>query len=124
MRLDELTSGLAGGAAAAAVAAAGATEIRGLAYDSRRVGAGDLFFCVTGYHSDGHAFAPQAIERGAAALVVERPLELGVPELLVESPSSAMGPLAARFYGDPTSEPPVLGLTGTTGKNTTAYLVV
>jgi UDP-N-acetylmuramoyl-L-alanyl-D-glutamate--2,6-diaminopimelate ligase len=122
MRLDELTGGLA--LAAAEVAAdAGATEISGLAYDSRKVAHGDLFFCVSGYRTDGHDFAPQAVERGAAALVVERPLGLGVPELLVESARSAMAPIAARFYGDPTSELAVIGVTGTNGKTTTAYLV-
>jgi UDP-N-acetylmuramoyl-L-alanyl-D-glutamate--2,6-diaminopimelate ligase len=120
MRLDELTSGVAG---AALVGAAGATEITGLAYDSRKLAPGGLFFCVSGYRSDGHDFAPQAVERGAAALVVERPLGLGVPEVLVDSARSAMAPIAARFYGDPTSELEVLGVTGTNGKTTTAYLV-
>src|ERR1700694_2166594 len=101
MTLDELTSGAAGGAAAALGAVAGATEIGGLAYDSRKVMPGDLFFCVSGYRSDGHEFAQQAVQRGAAALVVERPLGLGVPEVLVPSSREAMGPIAARFYGDP-----------------------
>jgi UDP-N-acetylmuramoyl-L-alanyl-D-glutamate--2,6-diaminopimelate ligase len=123
MTLDELTSGVAGGAAAALGAVAGATEIRGLAYDSRKVMPGALFFCVSGYRSDGHEFAPQAVQRGAAALVVERPLGIGVPEVLVPSVRSAMAPLAARFHGDPTSELEVVGVTGTNGKTTTAYLV-
>jgi UDP-N-acetylmuramoyl-L-alanyl-D-glutamate--2,6-diaminopimelate ligase len=123
MTLDELTSGAAGGAAAALGAVAGATEIGGLAYDSRKVMPGDLFFCVSGYRSDGHEFAQQAVQRGAAALVVERPLGLGVPEVLVPSVRSAMAPVAARFYGDPTSELAVVGVTGTNGKTTTAYLV-
>jgi UDP-N-acetylmuramoyl-L-alanyl-D-glutamate--2,6-diaminopimelate ligase len=122
MRLDELTSGLAV-AAAEVVGDAGATEITGLAYDSRRVSPGSLFFCVSGYRSDGHDFAAQAVQRGAAALVVERPLGLGVPELPVASARSAMAPIAARFYGDPTSELAVIGVTGTNGKTTTAYLV-
>jgi UDP-N-acetylmuramoyl-L-alanyl-D-glutamate--2,6-diaminopimelate ligase len=121
MRLDELTSGLAV-AAAELVAGAGATEIEGLAYDSRKAAPGDLFFCVSGYRSDGHDFAANAVQSGAAALVVERPLGLGVPELLVESARSAMAPVAARFYGDPTSELAVIGVTGTNGKTTTAYL--
>jgi UDP-N-acetylmuramoyl-L-alanyl-D-glutamate--2,6-diaminopimelate ligase len=123
MTLDELTSGAAGGAAAALGAGAGATEVGGLAYDSRKVMPGDLFFCVSGYRSDGHEFAQQAVQRGAAALVVERPLGLGVPEVLVPSVRSAMAPVAARFYGDPTSELAVVGVTGTNGKTTTAYLV-
>ena len=60
---------------------------------------------------------------GAVALVVERPLGLGVPELLVASARAAMAPLAARFYGDPSRELQVVGVTGTNGKTTTAYLV-
>jgi UDP-N-acetylmuramoyl-L-alanyl-D-glutamate--2,6-diaminopimelate ligase len=121
MRLDELTSGL-DVAAAELVAGAGATEIEGLAYDSRKAAPGDLFFCVSGYRSDGHDFAAKAVQSGAAALVVERPLGLGVPELLVESARSAMAPIAARFYDYPTSELAVIGVTGTNGKTTTAYL--
>jgi len=121
MRLDELTSGLTV-AAAELVGGAGATEIGGLAYDSRKAAPGDLFFCVSGYRSDGHDFAAKAVQGGAAALVVERPLGLGVPELLVESARSAMAPIASRFYGDPTSELRVIGVTGTNGKTTTAYL--
>src|SRR5580692_8806733 len=85
-------------------------EVTGLAYDSRRVQAGTLFFCVSGYERDGHDFAALAVAAGAVALVVERPLTLGVPELLVESTRTAMGPLAARFYGDPTSRLKVLGV--------------
>jgi UDP-N-acetylmuramoyl-L-alanyl-D-glutamate--2,6-diaminopimelate ligase len=98
-------------------------EITGLAYSSRDVRPGTLFFCVRGFTADGHDFAPDAVERGAAALVCERPLGLGVPELVVESARMAMGPAAARFYGDPTAELEVVGITGTNGKTTTAFLV-
>ena len=98
-------------------------EITGLAYDSRAVAPGTLFFCVTGLSRDGHEFAAEAVERGAAALVVERPLELGVPEVRVESARAAMAPTAARFFGDPTAELRVVGVTGTNGKTTTAHLV-
>ncbi|HTB69819.1 MAG TPA: UDP-N-acetylmuramoyl-L-alanyl-D-glutamate--2,6-diaminopimelate ligase [Solirubrobacteraceae bacterium] len=122
MRLDGLTAGL-DAAAAGDLGAGGGVEIGGLAYDSRAVRGGELFFCVSGFRSDGHEFAPQAIAQGAAALVVERPLGLGVPELLVASARAAMGPIAARFYGDPTAELRVVGVTGTNGKTTTAHLV-
>jgi UDP-N-acetylmuramoyl-L-alanyl-D-glutamate--2,6-diaminopimelate ligase len=116
MRLDRLIAAeLAGDAAG--------VEIVGLAYDSRAVGPGDLFFCVRGFRSDGHDFAAQAVAAGAAALVVERPLGLGVPEVLVPSVRAAMAPVAARFYGDPSRELRVVGVTGTNGKTTTAYLV-
>jgi UDP-N-acetylmuramoyl-L-alanyl-D-glutamate--2,6-diaminopimelate ligase len=122
MKLGELRGAVAitpGGAHGAA----GELAISALAYDSREVGPGTLFFCVPGFQSDGHDFAAQAVERGAAALVVERPLGLNVPEVVVESARAAMGPIAARFYGDPSSELRVVGITGTNGKTTTAFLV-
>ena len=98
-------------------------EIAGLAYDSRLAGPGTLFFCVPGHERDGHEFAAAALAAGAAALVLERSLGLGVPELLVESVRGAMGPIAARFYGDPTARLRVLGVTGTNGKTTSAHLL-
>src|SRR3954470_21889230 len=98
-------------------------EITGLALDNRLVQPGTLFFCVPGFTRDGHEFAPDAIARGAAALVVERPLGLGVPEVQVEDVRAAMATAAARFYGDPTARLPVVGITGTNGKTTTAFLV-
>ncbi|HMJ02934.1 MAG TPA: UDP-N-acetylmuramoyl-L-alanyl-D-glutamate--2,6-diaminopimelate ligase [Conexibacter sp.] len=105
------------------LAAGGETEISALAYDDRRVASGTLFFCVPGFTRDGHDFAPEAVARGAAALVVQRPLGLGVPEVVVPSVRGAMGPAAARFHGDPTAELDVVGITGTNGKTTTAFLV-
>jgi UDP-N-acetylmuramoyl-L-alanyl-D-glutamate--2,6-diaminopimelate ligase len=116
MRLADLIATEASGAIPA-------VEITGLAYDSRAVAAGDLLFCVSGFRQDGHEFAAQGVGRGAAALVVERPLGLGVPEVVVGSVRAAMGPIAARFYGDPSAELRVVGVTGTNGKTTTAYLV-
>jgi len=116
MRLDQLIP-------TGAPAASAAVEITGLSYDSRAVRAGDLLFCVSGFRQDGHEFAAEGVERGAAALVVERPLGLGVAEVVVESVRAAMGPIAARFYGDPSSELRVVGVTGTNGKTTTAYLL-
>src|SRR5436190_5461950 len=97
-------------------------EITSLAYSTSDVRAGSLFFCVRGFRADGHDFAPDAIERGAAALVCERPLELGVPEIVVPDVRAAIGPIAARFYGEPTHELRVVGITGTNGKTTTAFL--
>ena len=98
-------------------------EVTGLALDNRRVEPGTLFFCVPGFTRDGHDFAPDAVARGAAALVVERPLGLGVPEVRVESVRAAMAPIAARFHGDPTARLRVAGITGTNGKTTTTFLV-
>src|SRR5579884_1050110 len=101
----------------------GGLEITGLAYDNRLVQPGTLFFCVPGFTRDGHEFAPDAVARGAAALVVERPLGLGVPEIRVASVRAAMAPAAARFFGDPTARLETVGVTGTNGKTTTAFLV-
>src|SRR3954453_23794506 len=98
-------------------------EISGLAYSTAMVEPGTLFFCVPGFRADGHDFAPQAVESGAAALVCERPLGLGVPEVVVPSVRAAMGPLAASFNGNPTEQLRVVGVTGTNGKTTTAFLV-
>jgi UDP-N-acetylmuramoyl-L-alanyl-D-glutamate--2,6-diaminopimelate ligase len=98
-------------------------EISSLAYSCQSVTPGALFFCVPGFRADGHDFAPTAVERGAVALVCQRPLGLGVPEVLVPDVRAAMGPAAARFYGDPTAELDVVGITGTNGKTTTAFLV-
>jgi UDP-N-acetylmuramoyl-L-alanyl-D-glutamate--2,6-diaminopimelate ligase len=97
-------------------------EITGLHYRSSDVRPGGLFFCVPGFKVDGHEFAPDAVERGAVAIVSERPLGLDVPEVVVASARAAMGPAAARFYGDPTAKLRVVGITGTNGKTTTAFL--
>ena len=98
-------------------------EIAGLAYSSRSVSPGTLFFCVRGFKADGHDFAPDAVGKGAAALVCERPLGLGVPEVVVDDVRATMGPVAARFHGEPTAELLTVGITGTNGKTTTAFLV-
>src|SRR2546428_11267745 len=89
-------------------------EISGLAYSSKSVAPGTLFFCVPGFKTDGHEFARDAVERGAVALVCERPLGLGVPEVIVPDARAAMGPAAGRFYGDPTGTLKVVEVTGTT----------
>jgi UDP-N-acetylmuramoyl-L-alanyl-D-glutamate--2,6-diaminopimelate ligase len=100
-----------------------AVEVGSLAYDSRKVEPGTLFFCVPGEKSDGHDFADAAVEAGAVGLVVERELDLDVAQVVVADARAAMAPLAARFWGDPTSELRVVGVTGTNGKTTTAFLI-
>jgi UDP-N-acetylmuramoyl-L-alanyl-D-glutamate--2,6-diaminopimelate ligase len=87
------------------------------------VESGTLFFCVPGEKVDGHEFAAAAVEAGAVGLVVERELELEVAQVVVADARAAMAPLAARFWGDPTSELRVVGVTGTNGKTTTAFLL-
>ena len=99
-------------------------KVSSLAYDSRQIQPGGLFFCVRGEKVDGHELAPRAVEEGAAALVVERELtELAIPQVVVGDSRAAMAPLAARFWGDPTAKLRVVGVTGTNGKTTTAFLV-
>jgi UDP-N-acetylmuramoyl-L-alanyl-D-glutamate--2,6-diaminopimelate ligase len=120
MELSEL---LRASGVAAELRGDGSVEIRDLAYDSRRARPGTLFFCFSGERTDGHDFAPAAVEAGASALVVDRPLELDVPQARVEDARAAMAPIAAAFNGDPTSELGVVGITGTNGKTTTAFLV-
>jgi UDP-N-acetylmuramoyl-L-alanyl-D-glutamate--2,6-diaminopimelate ligase len=104
-------------------AAAPPVEVTALAYDNRRVTPGTAFFCVRGFTRDGHDFAADAVARGAVALVVDRPLGLGVPEVVVDDVRAAMAPAAARLHGDPTATLRTIGVTGTNGKTTSAYLV-
>ena len=98
-------------------------EVRDLAYDARTVTPGAVFFAVPGERSDGHDFAADAVERGAVALVVERALDLHVPQVVVRDSRAAMAPAADVFFGEPTRELEVVGVTGTSGKTTTSFLL-
>jgi len=98
-------------------------EIADLVYDARAATPGSLFFCVPGERTDGHGFAGDAVERGAVALVVERPLELAVAQLVVADARTAMAVAADAFFGEPTRALEVAAVTGTNGKTTTAYLL-
>ena len=98
-------------------------EISALAYDNRTVVPGTLFFCVPGFTRDGHDFALDSVNRGAAALVVQRPLEIPVPQVVVADVRAAMAPAAAVFFGHPTDALTVVGVTGTNGKTTSAFLL-
>jgi UDP-N-acetylmuramoyl-L-alanyl-D-glutamate--2,6-diaminopimelate ligase len=98
-------------------------DVRDLAYDARAVAPGALFFGVPGERADGHDFAPEAVERGAVAVVVERPLDLSVPQVVVRDSRAAMAPAADVFFGEPTRELEVVGVTGTSGKTTTSHLL-
>jgi UDP-N-acetylmuramoyl-L-alanyl-D-glutamate--2,6-diaminopimelate ligase len=105
------------------VTGADPVEIADLAYDTRRTPQGSLFFCVRGERVDGHDLAWEAIERGAVALVVERQLDVGVPQLVVPSVRESMAVAADVFFGEPTTELELAGVTGTSGKTTTAFLL-
>lgn len=98
-------------------------RISGAEFDSRRAGQGDLFFCVPGHGADGHDFASQAVSAGATALCVERPLSLGVPEIRVTDVRRAMPLISAEAFGRPADKMMMLGITGTNGKTTTAFLL-
>jgi UDP-N-acetylmuramoyl-L-alanyl-D-glutamate--2,6-diaminopimelate ligase len=97
--------------------------VRSISYDSRKVLDGSLFFALPGTRTDGHEHAAAAVAAGAVALVVERPLELPVAQLVVPSVRAAIGPISAAFYGRPSEELSVVAVTGTNGKTTTCALV-
>ncbi|MDO4484598.1 MAG: UDP-N-acetylmuramoyl-L-alanyl-D-glutamate--2,6-diaminopimelate ligase [Clostridia bacterium] len=99
------------------------TKVTAITSNSRDVVTDGLFFCISGARFDAHKFAPQAIENGCIALVVERFLELDVPQILVSSGRAAMARMAAAFYGNPAEKMKLIGITGTKGKTTTSYMV-
>jgi UDP-N-acetylmuramoyl-L-alanyl-D-glutamate--2,6-diaminopimelate ligase len=104
------------------LAGAADIDVTSLSYRSDQTGEGSLFFCVPGFVRDGHDFAPDAVARGARALCVERLLNLEVAQVVVPSVRRAMGPVAAAFYGHPSSRLLTAGITGTNGKTTSAFL--
>ena len=119
MRLERLTAELD----VLAVEGDAAVEVIAVTHDSRAVVPGALFCCVPGERADGHDFAPEAVERGATALLCSRPLGLGVPEVRVADVRAAMGPAAAAVHDHPSASLAVVGVTGTNGKTTTTWLL-
>ncbi len=101
--------------------------VRGLSYDSRAVAPGDLFVALRGSAADGHGYLAQAFALGAVAVVVEEipaGLELpGRPAIVVADTRRALAALATRFYGEPSAELALIGVTGTNGKTSTTYLI-
>ena len=112
-------------------AAATSAEVRGddgralvdAGYDSRAIRPGSLFFCIPGERDDGHRHAAEAVDAGAAALVVERWLPQDVPQALVPSVREAIGPMSAVVFGGPADGLTTIGVTGTNGKTTCTYLL-
>lgn len=119
MKLSELTSVLA----ATTIIGDGEVDISGLQTDSRRVIPGDLFICLPGHTVDGHDYAVEAGENGAAALVVNRRLDTALPQVVVKDCRHAMAILADAFYDQPSKRMTIIGVTGTNGKTTTTYLI-
>ncbi|MGZ8501892.1 MAG: UDP-N-acetylmuramoyl-L-alanyl-D-glutamate--2,6-diaminopimelate ligase [Candidatus Limnocylindrales bacterium] len=120
---DRLRAIVRDDAAVEATAIAG-LEIGGISDDSRRLRPGDLFVALSGARTDGHDRVAAAIAHGAVAAVVERPMTAGGGvQLVVERSATALGTAAAWWYGDPSRELAVVGVTGTDGKTTTSFLV-
>ncbi|MEI7026745.1 UDP-N-acetylmuramoyl-L-alanyl-D-glutamate--2,6-diaminopimelate ligase [Paenibacillus sp. y28] len=101
----------------------GETEINGIGLDSRQLRQGDLFVCIPGVKTDGHQYAGQAQAAGAAALVVERELDVALPQLVVKEARQAMAAIASHLYGYPSRTLRVIGVTGTNGKTSTACMI-
>ena len=101
-------------------------EISDFQYDSRKVEKDGLFVCITGFQTDGHKYIPMALEKGAAALLCEHRVENvpeGVTVLVTENNRTALALLSDHFYGHPSAEMNVIGVTGTNGKTSTTYLM-
>jgi UDP-N-acetylmuramoyl-L-alanyl-D-glutamate--2,6-diaminopimelate ligase len=98
-------------------------ELTAVVHDTRAVRGGALFCCVRGSHTDGHDLAANAVERGAAALLVDHVLPLDAPQLVVDDVRPALGPVAAAFWGQPSRQLAVVGVTGTSGKTTVTHLL-
>ena len=101
------------------------TEVSALAFDSRQVRADSIFFAVDGMELDGHEFIPEAISNGAAAVVSERPSPKDFPKVWVRVPEirRSMAEISGYYYENPSSRIRLVGITGTNGKTTTAYLI-
>ena len=98
-------------------------EIAHVAYDSRKVGEGDLFVAVTGFASDCNRFIPMAMEKGAACVVSAQPLPEGVPGVQVVSDRLALAQIGANYYSQPGKKLKLIGITGTNGKTSATLLL-
>ena len=121
MKLNDLLRGLDG----LEIGLEAGSEVTSLAYDSRQVERGSLFFAIQGEKADGHTFVPQALDRGAVAVVSERlpPKELASRWVRVPRIRRALSTAGRRFYDQPDLHLKLVGITGTNGKTTTAFLV-
>jgi len=105
------------------VVAGGESVVEDLVVEAQLARPGSVFFCVRGFGLDGHDWAAEAIANGAVALVVERRLDLPAPQVVVADARVALAIVSDEFWGRPTESLPVVGVTGTSGKTTTAYLL-
>ena len=99
-------------------------EVSGISYNSRETIGGDVFVAITGFKTDGHKYAKNAVENGAVCVVCEHKIDdIDVPCVIVENSRIALAEMACNFYGNPTSKFKLIGVTGTNGKTTVTYLV-
>ena len=100
-------------------------QVQAVQYDSRKVGKGDLFVCITGFQSDGHNYARSAAEKGASVIVAEHEVDVpdGVTVVIAENTRLALAQISAAYYDFPSEKINVIGVTGTNGKTTTTYLI-
>ena len=98
-------------------------NIRDISFDSRKIDEGGLFICLSGVEHDGHNYAQAAIQKGAVAIIVERKLDVSVPQILVEDTRKALAIVSSCFYGEPCQRLKIIGITGTNGKTTTAHML-
>ena len=98
-------------------------EIGGVSYDSRKTQPGDLFVAIRGFESDGHKFIPAAMARGAAAVLCEEAPSDGTPYVRVADCRKGLAYVSREFFGDPAKEMTLIGITGTSGKTTSSYLI-
>ena len=98
-------------------------EITGVSYDSRKTQPGDLFVAIRGFESDGHKFIPAAMARGAAAVLCEEAPSDGTPYVRVADCRKGLAYVSREFFGDPAKEMTLVGITGTSGKTTSSYLI-
>lgn len=99
-------------------------EVKGLAYDSRKVEEGFVFVAIPGYTVDGHDYIPQALQAGACAVICQRPVDTGdKPAIIVADCRRALAAVSAEFYGHPDRRARLIGVTGTNGKTTTTNLI-
>ena len=98
-------------------------EISGLSYNSLTTNKGDIFICIRGEYSDGHKYAKNAVEKGAAALFCEEELPIEIPQIIVKDTKRLMANIAAAFYNEPSKDINLIGITGTNGKTTVTHLL-
>ncbi len=97
-------------------------DIKGISYNSNTINSHEIFVCLKGEHVDGHDFAQSAFEKGAVALMAEKPLNIEIPQIIVKSTQESIADLAAVFYHNPSHELNLMGVTGTNGKTTVCHL--